>query len=240
MTKAMDDGRHVEMDETSGEDATEHGIEPVGQVEISIEAAIEEAAQAVEDVNRRRQAEPAATTGGPGSSEEVEALQDEVGAVSDRLLRTLADFDNYRKRSERERSQDRKYATVEILREVLSIVDNMERAIGSGGEAADLKLGLDMILHQMEDLLRRFGVTRVEAIGRGFNPEIHEAVSRVEDAETVEPTVIEEFQPGYLVHDRLLRPAIVRVAMPAAVESSEELGQSEQAMDEEEVEDGTQ
>lgn len=218
-------------DKQSGNDASDNGssprrargIEPMAESDEALKAAIEEAVHAVEEVNRRRRGEDEGergAAGDPESSDELATLQREVETLRDQSLRTLADFDNYRKRTERERAEERKYAAVELLREVVGIVDNLERAVSAEGTLEDLKQGVAMILRQMEDLLKRSGVERIEATGHEFDPAYHEAVSRVEDPEAEVPHVVEEFQPGYVVHDRLLRPSIVKVAVPGEAGSA--------------------
>lgn len=145
----------------------------------------------------------------------IARLEEELEDLRDRSVRTLADFENYRRRSERERAELRRYAAFDAMQDFLPIVDNLERALSAGGSADDVKVGVEMILRQMRDLLRQRGVTAVEALGEPFDPSVHEAVARDEDPEVDEPTVVEEMQRGYRMHDRLLRPALVRVAMPA-------------------------
>jgi molecular chaperone GrpE len=130
-------------------------------------------------------------------------------------VRTLADFDNYRKRSERERQDIRRYAVVEPLRELLGVMDNLELALSAGGSAEDLKQGVEMIHRQMGELLRRLGAKEVPAAGQPFDPAVHEAVAREEDPTVKTATVKEELRRGYTIHDRLLRPSMVKVAMPA-------------------------
>ena len=95
------------------------------------------------------------------------------------------------------------------------MVDNLERALSAGGSADDLKRGVELIARQMQEALRRVGVQEVAAEGAPFDPAVHEAVSREESADVTAPTVIAAFQRGYLLYDRLLRPAMVRVAVPA-------------------------
>ena len=150
----------------------------------------------------------------------VTRLEEEIADLRDRSIRTLADFENYRKRIERERRDERRYAAFEPYRRILEVVDNLERALDAGGTAEDLKTGVEMILRQIREILRSGGVSRVPAVGQPFDPNYHEAVARFEDPEVTEPTVSDEMQQGYLMHERLLRPAIVRVAMPA--ESADE------------------
>jgi molecular chaperone GrpE len=213
-----------------GEEAegVEHRIRPVAGERSDIKNAIDEAVEAVEAVTRRRgEAGSESDVGQVTGDADVEALQREAEQLRDRLMRTLADFDNYRKRVERERADERKYAVVDPLREVLGIVDNLERALAADGDLEDLKTGVAMILRQMEDFLRRSGVEPVEALDREFDPAVHEAVSRVEDGETDVPRVIDEMQRGYVIHDRLLRPAIVRVAVPAPTDDVDEAAESE-------------
>lgn len=146
---------------------------------------------------------------------ELGRLQQELEDLRDRSLRTLADYENYRKRVERERTESRRYAGFEVLRELLDVVDNLERAVAAPGSVDELKQGVELILKQLHDLLRRAGVRPVPAVGEPFDPNMHEAVSRDQDATVDRPTVTAEHQPGFWMHERLLRPAVVSVAMPA-------------------------
>lgn len=146
---------------------------------------------------------------------EVEQLQRELASLKDVSIRTLADFDNFRKRTERERKDLLRYSAEQPMREFLPVIDNLERALAAGGSVDDLKTGVEMILQQMSDLLRRFKVEPVPALGERFDPTVHEAVLREESDEVEEPTVTAELQRGYTLHDRLIRPAMVKVAMPA-------------------------
>jgi len=146
---------------------------------------------------------------------EIGKLRREIADLRDRSMRTLADFDNFRKRSERERQEAKRYALLDPLRDVLTVVDNLERALSAEGSAEDLKRGVEMTLKGLRDLLRRYGVSEVKAAGAAFDPAIHEAVLRQEDPAVEAPTVVEELQRGYMLHDRLLRPAMVKVGVPA-------------------------
>jgi len=146
---------------------------------------------------------------------DVARLEQELADLRDRSMRTLADFDNYRKRAERERQETRRYALLEPMRDLLEVVDNLGRAASAGGSAEDLKQGVDMILRQLDELLKRHGVVPVEAEGQPFDPAVHEAVARRESSEVDEPVVDEEYQKGYMLHERLLRPSRVVVAVPA-------------------------
>lgn len=162
------------------------------------------------------------------SAAEIEQLQDELADLRDRSIRTLADFDNYRKRIERERREERRYSGFEVVHELLEVLDNLERAVAAQGSAEDLKTGVEMILRQTRELLRRHGVAGLEAEGRVFDPAIHEAVSRREDPEVEVPTVDEVLQAGYTMHERLLRPARVTVSMPAADSEAPDEGEADE------------
>jgi molecular chaperone GrpE len=179
-----------------------------------LETAMREAVEAVEGVESGARGHASSSSAASGQNE-VERLREEIADLRDRSMRTLADFDNFRKRSERERQDLRKYALIEPLREFLTVMDNLDLALMAGGTAEDLKRGVEMIHRQMQDLLRRLGVQEVKAVGEPFDPTIHEAVSREESLDVKTPTVASELRRGYQLHDRLLRPSMVKVAVPA-------------------------
>jgi molecular chaperone GrpE len=147
-----------------------------------------------------------------------EAKEEEAKETYDRLLRVTAEFENYKKRSAREMEEFRKYANQSLLKEMLSVIDNLELAINSSsdGKKADKTLieGLNLTLNEILRVFEKFNVTPIEAQGKTFDPAYHEAVMREETDDYPENTVISEFQKGYLIHDRLLRPAMVVVAVP--------------------------
>lgn len=167
---------------------------------------------------RHRQAQTPAAEGDEEERVEMgeEALRKELAEVKDQWVRTLADFDNFRKRTEREERELKRYALFEPMRELLPVVDNLERALAADGSAEDLKRGVELILAQVKGVLRSHGVREVPAAGAPFDPAVHDAVSRHEDDAAPVPTVSEELQRGYTIHERLLRPALVKVAMPAS------------------------
>lgn len=148
----------------------------------------------------------------------LEAKEKEAKETYDRLLRVSADFENYKKRSARELEDFRKYANQTLLKEMLSVVDNLELAINSSNhrKKADKTLmeGLNLTLNEILRVFERFDVKPIEAQGQKFDPAFHEAVMREETDDFPENTVVSEFQKGYLIHDRLLRPAMVVVAAP--------------------------
>lgn len=149
-------------------------------------------------------------------SDSAPDAESELTELRERHLRALADFENYRKRSEKERAEIARQAAAEPLRAFVEIVDNLDRALLAEGSVEDVKAGVEMILKQMSDLLKRFGVEPIEAVGNPFDPTVHEAVLRVEDPAVEEQVVAEELQRGYRWRDRLLRPAMVKVSVPAA------------------------
>ena len=148
----------------------------------------------------------------------LEAKEDEAKETYDRLLRVSADFENYKKRATREMEEFRKYANQSLLKEMLSVVDNLELAISSSNDKkkADKHLieGLNLTLNEILRVFEKFNVKPIEAQGKAFDPAFHEAVMREETDDFPENTVVSEFQKGYLIHDRLLRPAMVVVAVP--------------------------
>jgi molecular chaperone GrpE len=199
-----------------------------------LDAAMREAVAAVEEVEAgNRSADSAANGGNAGNvgnndAEEVTRLRQEIADLRDRSVRTLADFDNFRKRAERERQEQRRYALLEPLRELLTVADNLDLALSAQGSAEDLKRGVEMIHRQMQELLRRFGAVEVPAVGQPFDPTVHEAVAREESAEVKAPTVTAELRRGYKMHDRLLRPSMVKVAVPAETAAAPAGGKGEE------------
>lgn len=155
--------------------------------------------------------EPAAPV---ADSAELAPLQAENAELRTRQLRLLADFDNFRKRADRERDERVRFALADPIRELLPVVDNLERALAAQGQLEDLRSGVEMTLRQLGEVLRRLGIEAVPAVGERFDPRVHEAVMSVESPDVAVPTVIDEFQRGYKLHERLLRPAMVRVAVP--------------------------
>ncbi len=147
---------------------------------------------------------------------ELARLQQEAGQLREQYLRKLADFDNFRKRKEKEASEFRRHANADLVRELLPVVDNLERAlVATGADPGGVRTGVELTLKQFKDTLSRHGVVELDPEGQPFNPSEHEAVSRMH-AEGVEPgTVVQVLQKGYRLGDRLLRAALVVVAAPA-------------------------
>ena len=153
----------------------------------------------------------AAVSAAPG---EIEAMRRELDEQRDRLLRTAAEFDNYRKRVERERRELGDQATRTLLAALLPILDDFERALRADvGEDPDgHRRGVELIYRQLQTLLASRGVKPIEAVGVRFDPRFHEAVLHVESPGHEDGEVIEEFRRGYTIGERLLRPALVKVA----------------------------
>ncbi|MFP4452415.1 MAG: nucleotide exchange factor GrpE [Desulfosalsimonas sp.] len=157
-------------------------------------------------------------------SEEIEQLRQEVSSAKaeaaetyDRLLRHSAEFENYKKRVQRQMENHKKYANEELIKDLLTVVDNLERALNAAGEPkaetdACMAEGIEMTLNEILKILKKHDVTPVEAVGQPFDPTYHEAIMQEETDEHPENTVIGEMQKGYLLHDRLIRPAMVVVS----------------------------
>ena len=170
-----------------------------------------------ENVNDPELQESAPDEGAPApaaASDAVQTLSQERDSLRDRLLRTAAEFDNFRKRVDRERRELSEFAAADLLSEFLPIVDNFERALQAPApaEAEGFRTGIEMIHKQMLDLLRKRGVTPIEALGADFDPNFHQAVIHEASGEHRDGEVIAELQRGYMLGDRLLRPAMVKVA----------------------------
>ena len=156
---------------------------------------------------------------GHSLNEQLEAKHREAAEHYDRLLRVSAEFENYKKRSLRELEDFRKYANENLLRDLLPVVDSLQRAleveIGSETDVG-FREGIELTLREMLKVLERFAVRPIETAGKPFDPNFHQAMMQEETDQVPENTVIREFQRGYTIHDRLLRPAMVIVAKAAA------------------------
>jgi molecular chaperone GrpE len=168
---------------------------------------------------------------GPAGEATAEAAPDplaeakaEAARTREALLRTAADFDNFRKRTRRELEEARRAGREDLLRSLLPVFDNLERAIQSALRTSDVKSmadGLSMIRRQFVEALGREGISSVPTVGQAFDPNVHEAIQQVETDEHPAGTVIAEIQPGYVQGERLIRAAMVVVAQPKASTSDE-------------------
>jgi molecular chaperone GrpE len=143
---------------------------------------------------------------------QLQTLTAERDALLDRLARQQAEFDNIRKRMQKEQADYRDYALVDFAKQFLPILDSFDRALASRGSEEKLHEGMELIRRQLEDALGKIGVKAVPAKGEQFDPRFHEAIEMVETKNAKDNEVIDEMQRGYQIKDRLLRPAMVRVA----------------------------
>lgn len=143
---------------------------------------------------------------------DYDQLKAERDQLVDRLARMQAEFDNARKRAEREKAEYRDYATGQVVEQFLPVLDNFSLALMAGGSVDQLRSGVQLIVKQMEDVLRGLQVTAVPALGEAFDPRVHEALGTVEREDMPDQHVAEEIRRGYKIRERLLRPAMVRVA----------------------------
>jgi molecular chaperone GrpE len=143
---------------------------------------------------------------------EVDKLKAERDQLLDRLARLQAEFDNARKRAERERTEFRDYAAGNVIEQFLPVLDNFDLALKSTGSAEQLRSGVALIVKQMEEILRQMQVVAVPTVGEPFDPRVHEALGAVERDDLPDQHVADEVRRGYRLRDRLLRPALVRVA----------------------------
>lgn len=147
--------------------------------------------------------------------QEIEALKKERDGLYDRLLRKQAEFENYRKRMDREKSEFMQFASADLIKELLNALDSFELALKNAAtqtEGQNTLRGFELIYKQLQDTLVRFGLKPIEAKGKKFDPHFHQAVSTEAANDIEENTVIEEMRKGYLLNGRLLRPAMVSVA----------------------------
>jgi molecular chaperone GrpE len=139
-------------------------------------------------------------------------LKAERDSAIDRLARMQADFDNARKRAAKEQQDFRDFALADTIKSLLPVVDSFDRALQAKSDAADFRTGVELIHKQLQDVLAKLGVQPIAAKGEQFDPRIHEAIEMVETSDAADHEVLDEWQRGYRYKDRLLRPAMVRVA----------------------------
>ena len=144
---------------------------------------------------------------------EVQKLRSERDALLDRLARSQAEFDNARKRAARDQQEYRDYASSEAIKALLPVIDNFERALSvSSSQSSEFRTGIELIYKQLQDVLQKLGVRQIAAKGEPVDPRLHEAIEMVETEDAPDHSVMDELQHGYMLKDRLLRPAMVRVA----------------------------
>jgi molecular chaperone GrpE len=161
----------------------------------------------------------------PVTGEDVNTLKEQIAKAKDQLLRTAAEFDNFKKRVARERQEASRYANESLLRKLVPVLDSFDMALAATNKAPDkaiqsLQAGIVMIYQQLKSALADVGLQEIDATGKPFDPAWHEAVSEQATAEAAEGHVVQQLRKGYKVHDRLLRPAGVVVARKPADESA--------------------
>ena len=180
---------------------------------------IEDTEGSIEEIERemRETAEEAAADSVEPAAPDEDATADTAGGAPDefknRYVRVLADFENFRKRTEREKADFFRYAVANVLKDVLPVLDNFDRALDHAEEGDEFHKGVSLIYKQLYDVLQRHGLKPIEESGVAFDPNIHEAVVREEDDSVPNHSVTAVLQKGYFLHDRLLRPALVKVAV---------------------------
>lgn len=167
-------------------------------------------------------ANPTNNTENPSAAEldqlrvERDGLRVERDELRDSLLRRQAEFDNFRKRTERDRVEQSQYASMEVVGDLVPILDDFDRALLADSNSPEYAKGVQMIYQRMAETLKKTGLEPIDAAGKPFDPHLHQAVERVETNNAPDQTIISEFQKGYLFKSKLLRPSMVRVAVQPA------------------------
>lgn len=159
---------------------------------------------------------PAEAVANPALLQEIEQLRGEKDQLLDRLARLQAEFDNARKREMKERADTREYTIGNTIEPFLGVMDNFQLALKAEGTAEQLRAGVELILKQMEEALKGLNVQIVETVGTQFDPRVHEALGSIETSEFPDHQVLEEIRRGYKIKEKLLRPALVRIATNSA------------------------
>jgi molecular chaperone GrpE len=167
---------------------------------------IEDTGESVADIEQKMEAAAQEAVAGTSAAAQNEDYRD-------RYMRTLADFENFRKRAEREKADFQRYALGSVIRDLLPVLDNFDRALEHAEEGDEFHKGVALIYKQLFDVLQRHGLKPITESGVRFDPNFHEAVIREEDPSVPSHTVTAVLQKGYFLHDRLLRPAMVKVAV---------------------------
>lgn len=148
-----------------------------------------------------------------GLEAERDRLEAEKAELEDRLLRLRADSENFRRRMERDRSDFVQYAAMDVLRDLLPVLDDFERALKTESAEKDYVKGVELIYQRLSEILRKLGLEPIEAVGKPFDPNLHQALDKVQTDEVEDQTIVQEYQRGYNFKGKLLRPSMVRVAV---------------------------
>ena len=169
-------------------------------------------AEVVEEENKETTAEPKKKEKKTKANAEVEKLKAELESKNDLLLRTAAEFDNFKKRTERERASVAEFAKANVIKELLPILDNIDRASAVEKDTPDYIKGIEMIVKQFEGIANTLGIVEVAKVGDIFDPTMHEAVMHIEDENLGENVISQVLQKGFKLGDTVIRPAMVQVA----------------------------
>ena len=161
----------------------------------------------------REDVKPADAPPGDELASQLSTLNEQKAELQDLLQRRQAEFDNFRRRTEREKSEFAQYASTEFIREILPIVDDFERALTADSGSKEYAKGVEMIYNRLADTLKKLGLEPIETAGKPFDPHVHQAVEKVHSAEAEDNAILGEFQRGYFFKGKLLRPSMVRVAV---------------------------
>ncbi|CAM4322639.1 co-chaperone GrpE [Paenibacillus sp. oral taxon 786 str. D14] len=215
-SQPIQDNNHTVEEETNMNDNVKEDLQNTPESE---ERQDEVAAQEPQDTQDAAGGEGAAEAVNEANNADVTAELEKLRAENEefqqRLLRAQADFDNFRRRTVKEKEELGKYASAKLITELLPVIDNFERALNTTGDisdAASYVKGVEMIFRQLEGVLKAEGLTPMEAEGQPFNPEFHQAIMQVESEEHEEGIVVEVVQKGYMLKDKVLRPAMVKVS----------------------------
>ena len=218
MSETIEVQIEAEAEGTTSEDGEKDvQADSADEAPASASEALEDASESVDEAESESEAAP--------SAEKFARMKEELDSAktknaefeerSDRMLRTIADYENSKKRAEREKAEFFKYAVEGVIKDLILVVDSIERGIESAKESRDfdsLNEGIQLIHKQLGELLKKRDVTVIKAQGEPFDPNLHEAVMHIESEDVEENAVIEEFQRGYLLHDRVIRPSMVSVS----------------------------
>ncbi|MFV1979212.1 MAG: nucleotide exchange factor GrpE [Myxococcota bacterium] len=215
-----DENGKPDPNEAEGWESMSEESESTLTVNPELEAALREASEAIDEDGQVKDAEET-TSSGDFSSEEIERMAGQLVENRDKYVRLLADFDNFRRRAHKDRQDVIQFGHENLVKDLLSTVDNLDRAIehahqNDGGDLASLLQGVELVQRELYAVLAQHEVQVIDAEGSEFDPSLHEAMAQVQDDSVAPNTVIEVLQTGYRLRDRLLRPARVVVAKPPA------------------------
>jgi len=212
----MERGLKVSRDKESGQEEIEYLEVKAGEPAAGKESEPTASSKLQETINDQDKVIARLESELEARDSEISELKAQVEELKDKFLRVLADMDNLRKRAAREKEEFRQYALSDVFKDLLPVIDNFERALKIADEtdSQTFKEGIDLIYRMLLNYLSKYGVKPIELQDGRFDPSLHHALASEESEGITEPQIKEELQKGYLIHDRLLRPAMVRVLVP--------------------------